>query len=92
MRAKGSVDFSFNWTRWPFVEVGEPSSSNLKDQLEPNLISDLQDWCDFMLSNFDERAGFSSSQARARANKEYELLCRRLEASNIVFNPDNWWS
>ena len=86
------VEFSFNWTRWPFVEVGDASSSNLRDQLEPELVSDLQDWCDFMLATFDERDGFSSSQVKARANHKYELLCRRLEAANIVVTKNNWWS
>lgn len=86
---RDGIVFSFNWTRWPFVEVGDYS---LRNQLEPNLVSDLQGWCDFMLANFDERDGFSSSQAKERATHQYENLCRRLEANKIAFSTDNWWS
>lgn len=86
------LKFSFNWTPWPFVEVGNSSLPDLKDRLEPTLVSGLQEWCAFMLANFNERDGFSSKQAEDWANNQYENLCRRLEASEIDFNTDNWWS
>lgn len=84
--------FSFNWTSWPFVEVGDSSSPTLREELDPNLVKDLQGWCEFMLANFNERDGFSSKQAEDWANNQYENLCRRLKASEIAFNTDNWWN
>jgi hypothetical protein len=84
--------FSFNWTTWPFVEVGDPTLPGLAERLDSQLVSDLQDWCQFMLANFHERDGFSSTQAEVVANREYESLSQRLVASNVRFTKDTWWS
>ncbi|SCX05473.1 hypothetical protein SAMN05216534_0400 [Candidatus Aquiluna sp. UB-MaderosW2red] len=36
------IVLSFNWTSWPFVEVGDEHSLSLREQLHPALVSDLE--------------------------------------------------
>ena len=88
---KKAIEFSFNWTRWPFVEVDGSASINLRIQLDPQLVKELHDWCDFMLANFDETHGFSRPEAKSTAKQEYERLCRRLEAAHLVVTKNTWW-
>ena len=64
----------------------------LRERIDPELTSDLEAWCDFMLANFDERAGFLSDQAEVWANDQYESLARRLRSKNLVVTTDKWWS
>jgi len=92
MMAKNPLVFSFNWTSWPFVELGDSSSPTLRKQLDHALVSDLEDWCDFMLQNFSETEGFSSGSADQIANDQYIRLARRLEDAGVRFERDIWWN
>ena len=86
------IVLSFNWTSWPFVEVGDEHSLSLREQLHPALVSDLEAWCEFMLQNYNEDEGFLSAEAEQFSNAEYLELAGRLEASKIRFITINWWS
>ena len=85
------MEFTFNWTPWPFVEIGDHEDGGLRGRLDPELVSDLEAWSLFMLENFDERTGFSSEQAELMANDQYQDLARRLRAENLVFDTCVWW-
>lgn len=84
--------FSFNWTSWPFVEVGDQAAPELRDILDAQLQVDLIQWSQFMLENFDEEDGFKSLEAAEVANKQYENLCERLRNSGLTLTTANWWS
>jgi hypothetical protein len=85
------VEFTFNWTRWPFVEVDDDLPS-LRMRLDASLQAELEAWALDFLDSFDERSGFSSSDAEDRLNAEYGRLCKRLEESGISFTTSTWWN
>jgi hypothetical protein len=85
------MEFTFNWTTWPFVEIGDLEDGGLRSRLDPELVSDLEAWSLFMLENFDEITGFSSEQAELVANDQYQDLARRLRAENLAFDTCVWW-
>lgn len=84
--------FSFNWTTWPFVEVGDSKSPTLQEFLPENLVHELKCWSLDFLANFDEKTGFSSCEAKTRVNSEYERLCVVLKNLGIKFRAHDWWS
>lgn len=86
------TDFSFNWTLWPFVEIdGEPIVLELA-RISPKLRTDLVDWCEQMLQNFDELNGFKNPQIQAKLNQSYEELCVRLTDEGVHFAKSIWWN
>lgn len=86
------MEFTFNWTTWPFVETGDVADGGLRSRLDPELVKDLEAWSLFMLENFDERTGFSSDQAEQKANAQYQELTRQLRAKNLAIETCVWWS
>jgi hypothetical protein len=86
------TDFSFNWTRWPFVEIpGDPIVLQLAGISDP-LRTDLIQWCEMMLENFDEISGFRNSYAKKTMNQLYEELSERLTREGVEFTKDVWWN
>jgi hypothetical protein len=86
------MEFTFNWSTWPFVEIGDLEDGGLRSRLKPELVADLEAWSLFMLENFDERTGFPSEQAENEANDKYQELTRRLRSENLIFTTSTWWS
>ena len=86
------TDFSFNWTLWPFVEVpGDPIVLQLAAISKP-LRTDLIQWCEMMLENFDEIDGFRNTEIMNDMNHRYEELCERLTREGVTFTKDVWWN
>lgn len=86
------MEFTFNWSTWPFVEIGDLQDGGLRSRLRPELVADLEAWSLFMLENFDERNGFSSEQAENVANDQYLDLAKRLRDENLAIETCVWWS
>jgi hypothetical protein len=86
------MEFTFNWSTWPFVEIGDLEDGGLRSRLKPELVADLLAWSLFMLENFDERTGFSSEQAETVANDQYLALAKRLRDENLAIDTCVWWS
>ena len=86
------MEFTFNWSTWPFVEIGDLEGGGLRSRLKPELVADLEAWSLFMLENFDERTGFSSEQAETVANDQYLALAKRLRDENLAIDTCVWWS
>lgn len=84
--------FSFNWTTWPFVEVGDSKSPTLQQTLPTNVANEIQEWSTYFLENFDEKSGFSSLEAKVKITSEFERLCLVLDLLDVKFRADNWWS
>jgi len=85
------VEFTFNWTRWPFVEVDDDAPS-LRLRIDASLQAELEAWTLDFFGSFDESSGFSTIDAEVRLNAEYKRLCKRLEDSGISFTVSTWWN
>jgi len=84
--------FSFNWTTWPFVEVGDSVSPALQNVLPEALVDEIKAWSEYFLETFDENTGFSTPYAKSKVNREYDRLCKMLDDLGISYRANNWWS
>ena len=84
--------FTFNWTLWPFVEIpGDPIVLQLAG-ISDSLRTELIQWCEMMLENFDEIKGFRNLDDKKKMNQLYEELCERLTREGVEFSRDIWWN
>jgi hypothetical protein len=84
------IRFSYNYSSWPFVELGDRPS--IDESISDKLAHDLTVWANNMDKFFDYEKGFASAEVREKLNAEYLVLSERLKAEGIDNVTDLWWS
>jgi hypothetical protein len=83
--------FSYNYSKWPFVEIGDDFEQEQLSKIDNDLRLALSSWALYMQLHFDDGLGFDSTQSRESALREYRLLCNRLLEAGVKFRTDLWW-
>ena len=86
-----SIQFSFNYSHWPFVEV-DFNQESLEQRISESLKADLVDWANRMDSAFNYATGFTNPRLRDQLNREYIELSKRLTEEGIENYMDPWWN
>jgi hypothetical protein len=84
------IRFSYNYSSWPFVELGDRPS--IEESISDELAHDLMVWASKMELSFSHETGFASPEAGQVLNAEYLVLSERLKAEGVDNVTDLWWS
>ena len=84
------IRFSYNYSSWPFVELGHRPP--IEESISDELAHDLRAWVKRMENFFDYEIGFATPDVGQRLNAEYLMLSERLKAEGVDNVTDLWWS
>jgi hypothetical protein len=91
--SEAQLEFTANYTRWPFNDDRTDEEGVDLRQLPSDLRSQLVAWADRFLLGFDEERGrFRDEQERQGFDAEYQRLAARLKSQGIIFRTSRWWS